>query len=136
MRGMFDSTGSYSVVFTLDLGDKFDTSNVTDMSCMFQLAGYTSENFTLNLGNKFDTSKVADISCMFIYTGYNSTNLNISITIRNPNMSEYEGVFEEVALIEGTQIIVNYTSETEELVNEMLKTKSEGANVIKGTQVD
>ncbi|AJM71687.1 BspA family leucine-rich repeat surface protein [Mycoplasma yeatsii] len=47
--------------FNQPLGDKFDTSKVTDMSCMFQQA----RSFNQTLGDKFDTSKVTDMSWMF-----------------------------------------------------------------------
>ena len=73
MSYMFNYTGHNSESFTLDLGDKFDTSNVTSMSYMFNYTGYISESFTLNLGDKFDTSNVTDMSDMFYYTGFHST---------------------------------------------------------------
>ena len=73
MSNMFGATGYDSTVFTLDLGDKFDTSNVTNMSGMFSCAGYSSTVFTLDLGDKFDTSKVTDMSNMFFSTGHKST---------------------------------------------------------------
>lgn len=43
------------------LGDKFDTSNVTDMGCMFN-GCKLPDGFTL--GDKFDTSRTT--SCFFI----------------------------------------------------------------------
>ena len=53
---------------SLDLGDKFDTSNVTNMSNMFSYTGYKSMT-SLDLGEKFDTSKVTNMSHMFEMTG-------------------------------------------------------------------
>ncbi len=44
------------------LGNKFDTSKVTDMKRMFSSCGLP-KGFTL--GHKFDTSKVTDMRCMF-----------------------------------------------------------------------
>ena len=79
MARMFQGTGYISEVFTLDLGDKFDTSNVTDMSNMFANTGYRSTKFTLDLGDKFDTSNVNDMLEMFYYTGYNSTVLTLDL---------------------------------------------------------
>ena len=46
---------------TINLGDKFDTSNVKDMSYMFRSSSAT----TINLGDKFDTSNVTSMSYMF-----------------------------------------------------------------------
>ena len=79
MNDMFDSIGCSSSNFTLDLGDKFDTSKVTDMSRMFESAGYNSENFTLDLGDNFDTSNVTDMSSMFEEVGYKSTLFTLNL---------------------------------------------------------
>ena len=73
MANMFDRVGYSSLVFTLDLGDKFDTRNVTNMYAMFQGTGYSSTEFTLDLGNKFDTSNVTDMESMFYKAGYTSS---------------------------------------------------------------
>lgn len=72
MKSMFAFTGYSSSVFTLDLGDNFDTSNVINMSYMFQFAGYSNPNFTLDLGDEFDTSKVTNMKSMFDALGYSS----------------------------------------------------------------
>jgi surface protein len=130
---MFISAGYKSTIFTLDVS-AFDTSNVIDMYGMFYETGSSNPNFTLDVSN-FDTSKVSDVGTMFCKTGYNSTKLNTSITIRNPNVTEYTSMFNSVATKTGSQIIVNYTSETEALVDQMIATKSEGANVVKGINV-
>ena len=69
MSYMFNSCGRYSQVFTLDLGNNFDTSNVTNMSYMFYSCGNESAVFTLDLGEKFDTSNVTDMHYMFSSCG-------------------------------------------------------------------
>jgi hypothetical protein len=84
MNSMFSATGSSSTVFTLDLGDKFDTSQVTDMGNMFYSTGYNSTAFTLDLGDKFDTSKVENMEQMVAYTGY--SNPNFTLDLRNFNV--------------------------------------------------
>ena len=48
---------------TINLGDKFDTSNVTSMNYMF----YNSSAQTINLGDKFDTSNVTSMNYMFYH---------------------------------------------------------------------
>ena len=68
MNSMFNGTG-YRTMRSLDLGDKFDTSNVTNMSSMFERTGY-SVMTSLYLGDKFDTRKVTDMTRMFYATGY------------------------------------------------------------------
>ena len=57
---MFYECGYSSEVFTLDLGDKFDTSKVWfvgGMDYMFYRCGYSSKVFTLDLGDNFNTPK-------------------------------------------------------------------------------
>ena len=73
MSYMFNGTGYSSTIFTLDLGSNFDTSKVTNMSNMFSHTGYSSTVFTLDLGDKFDTSNVTSMISMFEGTGYRST---------------------------------------------------------------
>ena len=73
MSQMFQSCGSHSTEFTLDLGNNFNTSNVIRMKDMFEGCGRESTKFTLNLGDNFDTSNVYDMSGLFHNCGYNST---------------------------------------------------------------
>ena len=134
MEDMFYETGYYSENFTLDVSN-FDTSNVTDMSYMFYGAGYSNPNFTLDVSN-FDTSKVTDMEEMFRYTGYNSTKLKTTITIKNPNTTSYSNMFSDVAIKNDSKITVNYTKDTESLVDQMIATKSSTSNVVKGVQVE
>ena len=134
MSDMFYNTGYSNPNFTLDVSN-FDTSNVTNMNRMFYNTGYNSTNLTLDVSN-FDTSNVTDMSNMFYYTGYNSTKLNTSITIRNPNTTSYASMFVGVATKTGSQLTINYTKDTEDLVDQMIATKTAGANVVKGVQVD
>ena len=133
MSYMFSETGYNSKTFTLDLSN-FDTSKVTNMSWMFRNTGFNSERLTLNL-NSFDTSKVTSMLGMFESTGYNSI-FNTLITIKNPNTTDYNWMFEDVATKSGSKITVNYTSETESLVDDMIATKSYDSNVVKGVRVD
>lgn len=79
MSYMFYNLGEESTVFTLDLGNNFDTSNVTDMTRMFYHTGYSSELFTLNLGDKFDTSKVTIMDRTFAYCGYSSPKFELDL---------------------------------------------------------
>jgi surface protein len=102
---------------------------------MFKQAGYSNTNFTLDVSG-FDTSKVNDMDYMFEYAGYNSTKLNTEITIRNPKTQYYRLIFSKTAIKPGTNITVNYTSETSSLVDKMIATRSSGSNVVKGVQVD
>ena len=134
MYQMFYEVGYNNPNFVLDVSN-FNTSKVSDMDHMFYNTGYSNPNFTLDVSN-FDTTRVNDMAYMFYQTGYNSTKLNIVITIRNPSLTKYEGIFEGIATKEGAQVTVNYTSETSALVDAMIATKSANSNVVKGVQVD
>ena len=134
MASMFMETGYNSTTFTLDVGN-FDTSNVTDMGSMFDSTGYNSTLFTLDVSS-FDTSKLTNTRWMFNNVGYNSIKFNTIITIKSPNIEEYGEMFNGVATQPGSKMIVNYTSETSDLVDKMIATKSYNSNVIKGVQVD
>jgi len=67
---MFEGTGFSDLNFTLNLGDKFDTSNVTDMDSMFWYTGYHNNNLILDLSS-FSFSNVNNYSNIFF--GMNSS---------------------------------------------------------------
>ena len=100
MSYMFCSTGSYSSVFTLDLGNNFDTSKVTNMSNMFHETGLGSSVFTLDLGDKFDTSKVTDMSSMFNHTGTASTvfTLDLGNKFDTNQVTDMSSMFESLGM--------------------------------------
>ena len=79
MSNLFYSVGRSNTSFTLNLGTKFDTSNVINMSWMFAGVGYNNPSFTLNLGSKFDTSNVTNMSYMFYGTGHSNTSLQLDL---------------------------------------------------------
>ena len=136
MSGLFWETGYNSKKFTLELGENFDTSKVTNMSNLFYYTGYSNPEFTIDLGNKFDTSNVTDTSGMFRFSGHMSTKLDIHMTIRNPNVTRYSDMFYGTAHKTGSKITVNYTKDTESLVEKMIATKSGNCNVVKGALVE
>ncbi|MBQ8234466.1 MAG: BspA family leucine-rich repeat surface protein, partial [Bacilli bacterium] len=83
-----------SEVFTLDLGEKFDTSNVTNMENMFWNTGGSSEVFTLDLGEKFDTSNVTNMENMFRATGSSSEVFTLDLsTFDTSNVTVMSSMF-------------------------------------------
>ena len=92
MSGMFYGCGKGSK-FTLDLGDKFDTSKVTNMTYMFYYCGSWSEVFTLDLGDKFDTSNVTDMSLMFYGCGKSYFTLDLGDKFDTSKVSTMEDMF-------------------------------------------
>ena len=142
---------------TIDLSN----STLEDMEYMFYQTGYNSSNVSINLSNSkvgdemdyafyrtgdnssavniildgIDTSEVWDMNYMFYKMGYNSTALDTSITIRYPYSINSIKMLTGVATKPGTSFIVNYTAKNSSVVDSIVATKTEGANVVKGEQV-
>ena len=161
MSSMFYFFGRALEILDMDL-TSFDTSNVTDMSEMFRNFGGSAEKVVLDL-NSFDTSNVVDMGHMFFQTAdfASSFDLNLgeweldtvmdtsglfsyfgrklplvfSINVVNPNTTNYSRMFDVSASHVNSKIIVNYTKETEELVDKMIATKSINSNVVKGKMI-
>ncbi len=122
MGNMFRDTKSMT---NLDLST-FDTSKVTDMGYMF----YHMNNLTNLDLSSFDTSLVTDMSSMF----YEDSKVVTTLTIRNKDVN-YTYMFNGAATEEGSQITLNYTEDTESVVDEMIASKPERSNVVKGVLV-
>ena len=122
MAGMFEDCGSLT---SLDLSG-FNTSKVTEMFNMFQNCRSLTN---LDLSS-FDTSSLTYMGYMF----ENCSKLITSITIRNSNAALGNPFF-NAATEAGAKITVNYTSETSDLVDQMIATKSDTSNVVKGSLV-
>ena len=58
--------------------------------------------------------------------------LTTTINIMNPNVTSYSDMFKNAATVEGSQIKENYITETSDLVDQMIATKSSNSNVVKG----
>jgi surface protein len=130
---MFSSTGTNSENLTIILGD-FNTSNVGNMEGVFYETGYNTKELNIDL-SKLSFKKAYNTSSMFFNTGYNNDNLNLTITIDSPYITTYTSMFSNVAIKENNKLIVNYKSSTEALVEQMINTKSDGANVVKGYNI-
>lgn len=102
---------------------RFNTSNVTNMSDMF--AGCSSLT-SIDVSN-FDTSQVIYIGNMF----KNCPKLNGSITIMNPNITNYyDSMFYNCSTDSNTKFIVKYVDEaTKAVAEKLVATKSENSNV-------
>ena len=84
MRNMFGCPRLAS----LDLGDNFDTSKVTDMNDMFYIFGYYCTAPSLKLGSNFNTSNVTDMSWMFRGCGVKSLDVS-GFDTKNVKTMEY-----------------------------------------------
>lgn len=113
----------------LDLSN-FDISKVTIMNSMF----WNCNNLQQLKINDLGTNENVEITISSIFL--NCSNLTTTITIRSTKISNYGSMFLSAATCDGSLITVNYTSETEALVDKMIATKSTNSNVVKGIQVD
>ena len=116
---------------SLDLSS-FDTSKVTDMTAMFyncsKLKKLDLDNFNMKNVTLFSDS---DTDGIF----ENCANLTTTINITNANVTNYTDMFKGSATEVGAKIVVNYTTETESLVDQMIATKSANSNVVKGSLI-
>ena len=111
---------------SLDVSN-FNTSNVINMRLMFNTC---KSLISLDLSS-FDTSKVTDMYAMFT----NCLKIQTEISIMNANTTSYSYMFTNAATEPGAKITINYTSETESLVDQMILRKSSNSNVVKGKQL-
>ena len=92
---MFGHVAYNSSRFVLNLGDQFNTANVTNMSGMFTGSGNTATNFNLNLGNQFIMYKVTNTYLMFASIGWKSQSTFIlNLAAGNfTNITNYANIF-------------------------------------------
>ena len=123
MHGMFWNCSS---LITLNLSS-FNTSSVTNMGNMFENC---SSLTILDLSN-FNTSNVTNMSDMF----YNCTKIQVKITIMNPNMASYDGMFIGDALNdENAYAIISYTESTQSIA-EAIKNECNSSSKITLKQI-
>ncbi len=115
-----------SALETLDLSN-WDTSKVQRANNMFSGC---SKLVHLKL-NKLDISSMNDISYGFRSCGQLTTTINIYGFSSNVN---YRDMFAHTATAEGAKIVVNYTKENKELVEQMVQTAGND-NVVLGKEI-
>ena len=122
--GRTNAISSRSNLTQINFNNNFNTSNVTNMSEMFKdCRSLTSLDLSC-----FNTANVTDMRSMFL----NCSKLTTTINIMNANVS-YDSMFGGAATSSGVKITVNYIASASTLVDNMIATKSEGSNVVKGS---
>lgn len=91
MSGLFVLNGYESEAWNVYGLDKWNTSNVENMSLMF-LGNGSMENCSIKGLESFDTSNVTDMSYMFYYAFDNWKNINIS-SWNTANVTNMSGMF-------------------------------------------
>lgn len=102
----------------------FDLSNVLDTGSMFTDC---PELQTIGV-DEINLAKTANTSLMF----FNCGKLNLDINVYTNDIGDYSQMFNYAAVSEGSQFRVNYTAENSELVDNMVATKADWSNVVKG----
>ena len=93
MSHMFDTAATSPDTFYLDVSN-WDTSNVTNMASLFSVAGLGATSWTIVGLEKWDTSKVTNMSGMFRYAGGYSTNFYMDLSSFNTsNVTNMSGMF-------------------------------------------
>ena len=120
MSKMFSSCNSLNIITGFE---NLDTSNVTDVSMMFE---YCPSLISLDLSN-FDMPKVTTTDFMF----QACSNLSSSITIKNSNITSYNGMFAGCSTEPGSEFVVKYIdNDTKSIAEAMVATKyPENSNV-------
>ncbi len=123
--------------------ENWDVSKVEYMYNMFNISDKMSPKYSSL--KKLDLSKWNMVNVKSYRWWVESLTLvSMEVTIRSTKVQEYNGMFQDTANYcsdanhtnYSCQIVVNYTSETEELVDKMIATKSKYSNVVKGRLVE
>ncbi len=124
MRDMFSECSSLT---SLNLSN-FDTNNVTDMSGMF----YKCSNLNiLTLNNSYMSNTRQTVSGMFYDCNKIKTTLNVTAIVL-----EMDYMFNEnTAILDNSLITINYTTETESIVDKIINSKDSKSNILKGTLI-
>lgn len=108
----------------------WDTSNVKMMGYMFYKAWGTGSNiYTVDMSN-WTFKEGVQVHNMFDEASRIKTTINIT-----NNISDYSQMFHSATTVNGSGITVNYTAETENLVNNMINTRS-NTRVTKGNLIN
>lgn len=108
----------------------FDISNVTNMIAMF----YQCPSLTMLNLNNFNFDHVTSLSTDDGKDGFlaDATNITTTINIKSNSIIECKNAFSNAATVPESQITINYTGEAEELVSNLIHTKSPESNVMLG----
>ena len=117
---------------SLDLRS-FDTSSVTNMQAMFGGIDATGNMYLkeIKVSDKFVTTNVTNMLELFRFCAY----LKFTINITGNNVTNYSKMFLGAAIDPSSLITVNYTAETEALVDNMIATAGSGNHVVKGSLI-
>ena len=157
MSSMFRSVGSNADSITIIGLSDLNTSNVTNMAAMFEEFAKNSSHCSFGNLSNLDTSKVIltnrlfmnamqqienvyDVGTIDIYSSNinelfrYSPNIKATINIHNPIENHFV-TFSGGATKPGAEIIVNYSNKVTN-IDDIIATKSDNSNIIKGSIID
>ena len=126
VTNMNSSFGGCTSLVNLDLSS-FNTAKVTDMGYMFS-GNKALKNLNIS---SFTTNELTDIGNLF----YQCENLITTLNITSTTITKYTYMFSDTAVQQGAKVAVNYISDASTLVDNMIATKSNGSNIIKGSVI-
>ena len=121
MSSMFEGTD----LTNIDALSDWDVSNVIDMSLMFEGC---SDLADIDGASNWDTSSVTNIDSIF----YNCPKASGTFPILG-NPTSYSSAFEDAATASGSQITVVYNCVKTTNIDNIIATKSNNSNVVKGS---
>ena len=126
MGYLFSNVGLYAETVEIGNLSSWNTSNVTTMEAMFDNFGYRA--------NKVDIGSLNVYATNIKYFAEYAASLNGIINIYS-NPTSYNYAFKDAATLSGTGLTVNYASTTTNIDN-IVATKSNNSNVVKGSQLN
>ena len=129
MNGMFQNCSSLT---SLDLGNNFDTSSVTNMSSMF----YNCTSLTsLELGDSFNTSKVTNMNGMFQNCS-SLTSLDLKDKFDTSNVTDMYSMFKNCSSLTSLELGVNFDTSKVKNMSYMFSSCSRLTNLDLGDSFD
>lgn len=124
---------SFSYVFkgtpivNIDLSS-FNASKIKKMDGLCAMCS----NLTNVIFGEFDTANLTNIEQMFS----SCPKVSSELTIRNPNIVVPQLAFYNCSTASGVKFIINYTTDTESKVEEIISKKNSASNIVKGINID
>lgn len=114
----------------------WDVSNVVYMNYMFNISNdvATPYKFSSLLNIDISNWNMKSVKTYdWFLEGFHY--ITAEFTVRSTHIESYNGMLHESS-VDGGQIVVNYTAETESIIDTLIATKSQNGNVIKGKIVE
>ncbi len=146
-----DGLENWNMSSAISLGSMFhNCSNLMDASSLanWDVSNVENVGWMFNISNDVETPHKYSMLPYLDIKNWNMKNVKeysyfleslryveAEFTVNSPNVEGYQSALKDASNM-GGKIIVNYTAETESIVDAMIRTKTSGANVVKGVMVE